>query len=379
MARPIKQIVNQSTSDCCDVYMYGIIGKWMDIDTNLLIPALDNCIKNGCKTFNMYVNSDGGDVIQTQALWNFLDRNDITVNWIVDGAAASCGFDVMTNPKHKIIMSKYSKLMVHCVSGCVCGDSKSVRAYADTMDTFQNDIVDMIANRCGKTKDEVTNAWFDGADHWFTPQQALDAKLCDECVDGNPNMNQAPETMTNPNDIYNFYQNQIINLKIKDSMDHKTIIPILNLGADADEAAVRTGIQNAVNKAIRLEGENGTLKTENERLNNQVTEMNKTKVKNRVDTDIADKKYGEDMREEYTSMYNENFERTEKIVKNMAGVTRINNELGGGESAGIPAVEKDWKWEDYHKAGKLENLKSSNLNHFKNLFKTRFGREYKED
>lgn len=378
MARNIKQIVNQSTSDCCDIYLYGIIGKWMDIDTNLLIPALDNCIKNGCTKLNFYVNSDGGDVIQCQALWNFLNRIDVSVTWIVDGVAASCGFDMMTNPKHKIIMSKYSKLMVHCVSGCVCGDSKTVRTYADTMDTFQNDIVDMIANRCGQTKDVVTASWFDGSEHWFTPQQAIDAKLCDEISDGMPGMEEAPISLINPNDIYNFYQNQIINLKIKDSMDHKTIIPILNLGADADEAAVKTGIQNVVAKATRLETENGTLKTENERLNNQVTEMNKTKIKNLVDAAIADKKFGEDMREEYSAMAAENYDRTEKIIKNMSGVGRITNELGDGDGK-IPETEKNWTWDDYHKAGRLENLKATNLNHFKNLFKTRFGREHKEE
>ena len=378
MPKKITQILNQLNENCCEVYLYGIIGRWMDIDTNLLIPALEDCRKSGCTNFTFYVNSDGGEVIQCQALWNYLNRSDINVTWVVDGVAASCGYDMMTNPKHKVLMSKYSKLMVHKVSGCACGCSKDIRTYADTMDLFEADIIDMIANRCGKTKDEITSLYFDGQDHWFTQQQAIDAKLCDGTVDGNPDMEEPPSSLVNPTDIYNYFQNQIINLQSNKSMNHKEIAPILNMDVNSDEAAVKTGIQNIVAKATRLETENGTLKTEKENLQNQVNVMNQAKVKNLIDGAITSKRFGEDMRVTYTEMANENYERAEKVINSLPVIGRIANELGGGENGSIPAAEKDWTWQDYHKKGKLENLKATNPEHFKTLFKNEFKRDYKE-
>ncbi len=378
MPKKVTQILNQLNENCCEVYLYGIIGRWMDIDTNLLIPALEDCRRNGCTNFTFYVNSDGGEVIQCQALWNYLNRSDINVTWIVDGVAASCGYDMMTNPKHKVLMSKYSKLMLHKVSGCACGSSKDIRSYADTMDLFEADIIDMVSNRCGKTKDEITSLYFDGQDHWFTQQQAIDAKLCDGTIDGTPGMEEPPESLVNPTDIYNFYQNQIINLQIQKSMNHKEIAPILNMDVNSDEAAVKTGIQNIVAKATRLETENGTLKTEKETLQNQVNVMNQAKVKNLIDGAITSKRFGEDMRGIYTEMATENYDRAEKVINSLPVIGRIANELGGGENGSIPAGEKDWTWNDYHKKGKLENLKATNLEHFKNLFKNEFKRDYKE-
>jgi len=379
MPKKVNQILNQLNESCCEVYLYGIIGRFMDIDTNLLIPALEDCRKSGCTNFTFYVNSDGGEVVQCQALWNYLNRSDINVTWVVDGVAASCGYDMMTNPKHTVCMAKYSKLMVHKVSGFASGGSKDIRNYADTMDLFEADIVDMIANRCGITKDEVIATYMDGSDHWLTPQQAIDAKLCDKMIEGCDSMEEPPSSMCNPNDIYNYFQNQIINLQTnKTSMDHKEIAPILNLDVNSDEKAVKTGIQNVVAKATRLETENGTLKTEKEALQNQVNTMNQAKVKNLIDGAVTAKRIGEDMRDTYTEMANENYERAEKVINSLPVVGRIANELGSGNNGSVPGAEKDWTWDDYHKKGKLENLKATNMEHFKNVFKAKFNRDFKE-
>ncbi len=375
MSRQIQQIINQA-SDTCDVYLYGIIGKWMDIDVNKLIPELENLRKSGVTKFKFYVNSDGGDVIQCQALWNYLNRTDVEVTWIVDGIAASAAYDMMTNPRHKVIMSKYSKILVHKVSGSVYGSSKDIRGYADRMDAFENEIVDMISARCGQDKKTVQKNWFDGTDHWFNATDAVDNKLADAVVDGIEGVNGAPDSLIDPTDIYNYFQNQIINFQNQRSMTHKEIAPILNMDPNSDETAVRAAIQNTVSKATRLEKENGELTAERDRLKNQVDEMNKAKVKNLIDGAITAKKFGEDMRNAYTKMAESDYETAEKVINSLSGVSPIANQLNGGGDSSVPVAEKDWTWDDYHKKGKLENLKSTNLDHFKNLYKSKFNREY---
>jgi len=380
MPKKVSEIVNQLNGSCCEVYLYGIIGRWMDIDTNILIPELERCRKSGCTNFTFYVNSDGGEVTQGQALWNYLNRSDITVTWIVDGIAASMAAQIMTNPKHTVCMAKYSKIMLHKASGCVCGSSKDVRAYADIMDLFETDIVNMLATRCEVEASAIIKLYMDGSDHWLTPENAIAAKLCDKIIDGVDGMEEPPASLIESNDIYNYFQNQILNFKKVDTMDHKKVAPILNMDVNSDEAAVLTGIQNVAARATRLETENGTQKTTIETLTNQVNVMNQAKVKNLIDTAIiVDKKFGEDLRNEYTAMAVENYERTEKVISSMPKVTRISNHLGGEGNGTIPEGEKTWSWDDYHKNGKLENLKATNKEHFKNLFKAKFNRDLKED
>lgn len=378
MPKKVSEILNQLNDSSCEVYLYGIIGRWMDIDTNQLIPSLEQVRKGGCTNFTFYVNSDGGEVTQGQALWNYLNRNDINVTWIVDGIAASMAALVMTNPKHTVLMCPYSKLMLHNASGAVCGNSKDIRAYADVMDLFQKDVVDMLATRCELDAAKINSLYMDGSDHWLTPEMAVQAKLCNEIIDGMDGVVEPPPSLVDPSDIYNYFQNQIINLKTTNSMDHKKVAPILNLDVNSDEGTVFSGIQNVVAKATRLETENTTLKTEKAALETQVSALNQTRVKNLIDGGISSKRFGEDMRATYTEMATENYDRTEKLINSLPSIGKVVDSLNAGSSS-IPATEKDWTWDQYHKAGKLQNLKATNMEHFKNLFKAKFNRDYKED
>jgi ATP-dependent protease ClpP protease subunit len=373
MSKAGHKIINQS-GDTCEIYLYGIIGKLMDIDMDQLIPEIENCRKTGIRNFKFFVNSNGGDVLQCQALWNYLNRSDINVTWVVDGIAASAAYDMMTNPKHIVLMSKYAKVLVHNVSGFVRGKSQQIRQYADVMDTFETEVIDMIANRCGKEKKWVRNNWFDGEDHWLTAQQAIDNKLANEIIDGNYNLNSPPDNLIDPNDVFNFYQNQIINFQMQNNMNQKEIASILNMDVNSDEASVKTALQNLVSKIANFENELNGLKAENQNLKQQLEDANKLRIKNLIDKAIAEKKISVDMRKEYEDMATENYDRTEKIINSLPSIGRIVGQLGSSD--GIPEAEKNWTWDDYFKNGKLENLKESRPEHFKELFKAKFNRDY---
>ena len=42
-----------------EFYLYGIIGRYLDIDTNILIQTIESFRKSGVKKFVFYVNSIG--------------------------------------------------------------------------------------------------------------------------------------------------------------------------------------------------------------------------------------------------------------------------------------------------------------------------------
>lgn len=368
-------IVNQVNATTCEIFLYGKIGRFWEIDTTWLIPYLEDVRKSGVSVFIFYVNTDGGAVPQIQALWNYLNRDDITVTWIIDGMAASSGFLMMTNPKHRIEMRRYSKILIHRVSGWMEGNSEQMRAQADAMDLFENDCIDMIAGRCGKTNEQVKKLWFDNVDHWFNPTQALDLKLCDTMLDGIDDMEEPPTSLQNPTDIYNFYQSHILNqTKTDNTMDHKEIAPLIGMDAGSAESAVKTGIVNLAQKAGTLEKENTTLKAERDNLQSQLDTAKKASVKTLIDSAIAEKKITEADRQEFTDMAMENLDRTTRVLAKMTGVGRVASALG--QSAGIPEAEKAWTFDDYHKKGALENLKKTNPERFKALYQQKFNREY---
>ena len=93
-------------------------------------------------------------------------------------------------------------------------------------------------------------------------------------------------------------------------------------------------------------------------------------MKTLIDRAIADKKFGEDEREDYTKLANSDFELAEKMIGRMQGVRPITDRLEGGEE---PEEEKDWTFDDYHKKGRLENLKKNNPEKYNKVYKAKFG------
>lgn len=61
MAKTKKKV---GDAEECEIYLYGIIGRGLEIDTNVLIARLEESRKSGVRKFTFYVNSDGGEVAQ---------------------------------------------------------------------------------------------------------------------------------------------------------------------------------------------------------------------------------------------------------------------------------------------------------------------------
>lgn len=366
-------IINQVNNSSAEIYLYGIIGKYMDIDVNYLVPQLENLRKNGITDLIFYVNSDGGDVIHGQTLWAYLDRSSFNVTYIVDGIAASMMAELLTNPKHTVIANKYSKFMYHRVQGNVGGNSDDVRSYADMMDKFETDLIDMFVGRTGMDPEKAKKEFFGLQDKWLSASEALQLKLVNEVRDGRPGISE-PSNMTTSYDVYQYFDNQLTNCITKVT-NMKKIALLLNLSENAAEEAIETAVQNLINSTVTLKSEIATRDKEIKGLQDSIAEAQKEKVKNLIDTAIKAKKFGEDMRTVYTEMANENYTRTESVIEKMAGVGAIIDELGDDK---IPDAEKAWKWDNYHKANKLENLKATNLSRFKELYKEKFGKEYAE-
>lgn len=369
------KLINKVDSTTAEIYMYGVIGSGLDIDANVVVAEIENLRKKGCRNFRFYVNSEGGEVIQGSALFNYLDRTDIEVEWVVDGVAASMMAMLISNPKHKVKAAKYASFMYHRVQGSCYGNSDEVRNLASMIDTFEKSLVDMMASRMKVDAESVKKEFFtDGLDHWMNAEEAMRRGLVDEIITGK-NITPSPKELVSSKDVFNFYNKQLINYKQnqKSMITNKAEIgKLLNIAeAEVSDDTVMTAVKNVLKSNSELQNQLKTVKDENASLKNQIGELNNAKVKSLIDKAIADKKFGEDERESYTRLANTDFELAEKMIGKMKGVERIVDRL---DSEHESEEEKDWTFDDYHKKGKLENLKKTNKEKYNKLYKTRFGR-----
>ncbi len=362
--------------DSCEIYLYGIIGRMMDIDTNVLIAEIEQKRKEGVKKFTFYVNSDGGEVAQGSALYNYLDRTDIEVTWVVDGIAASMMAVLMTNKKHKVCAAKHAKFMYHRVSGYTYGNSDEIRASAAMMDNFEGTLIEMMSERIGKSVEETRNAYFDGIDHWLSAEEAKQAGLCDEIITRNNQIKELKK-ITDARSAFNYYNNQIINLnKNNKIMDEvlKKVAGVLNM-ANSTEQEVLARVKALSEKEQTLQNSLQAEQKKNEELSAKIEAMEKSKVKNLIDAAIADKRIGEDDRATYTKLAEQDYENTEKVLNKLAAVPRVKAGLAQEEK--LPKGEEKWGFDEYHRSGKLENLKKNNPERYEELFKAKFGFEPK--
>ena len=367
------RIVNRDQGGkVAEVYMYGVIGAGLDIDTNVIVAQVEQMRRQGIRDFKFFVNSEGGEVVQGCALFNYLDRTDIDVEWVIDGLAASMMAMLITNPRHRVTAARYAKLMYHRVQGSVYGNSAEVRSMAEMIDKFETSLIEMMACRMGKPVDEVRQEFFsDGLDHWLTAEEAKKRGLVDSIIKGH-NIAEPAADIKSARAVFDFYNKQLLNIIKPNTMDRAKIASLLNKqekDIETDEA-LEGAVKAVVDDNATLRNE---LKAEREKtasLEGQVKTMNEAKVKQLVDNAIAAKKIGEDERDTYIKLATNDFDMAEKILGKMQGVTPVVDQL---QKPAVNEAEKGWTFDDYHKHGKLENLKKDNPQRYSELFEAKYG------
>ena len=366
-------IVNKAESKRAEIYMYGVIGAGLDIDANVMVGEIEKLRRQGCRSFMFYVNSEGGEVVQGCALFNYLDRTaDIEVEWVIDGLAASMMAMLITNPRHKVSAAKYAKLMYHRVQGSVYGNSAEVRSMAEMIDKFESSLIDMMAQRMKEPAEQVRKEFFtDGLDHWMTAEEAKARGLVDCIIEGR-NIAESPADIKSAKGVFDFYNKQLLNIIKPKNMDKAKIAQLLNKkesDVETDEGLV-SAVEGMANENATLRNELNAEKEKNKTLTDQVKAMTEAKVRQLVDSAIAAKKIGEDERETYTKLATDDFDTAKKIIDKLQGVSPVTDQL---KSPVVNEAEKDWTFDDYHKSGKLENLKKTNPERFAALFEAKYG------
>lgn len=201
MAKRIWELKQSAQPDTLDMYIYGFVeGDGYDWWTGEVIESETsaNHFKNelakypDVKFINLYINSNGGDVMEAMGIRNQLKRHPAFVTGYVDGFACSAASFILT-ACDKVVMYSNTMQMLHLMWQWCCGNYKELRKAADNLEQIS------IGNRQayleksnGKLTEEKIIEILDN-ETWLTAEQCLEYGLADEIISETKDLTKAQE------------------------------------------------------------------------------------------------------------------------------------------------------------------------------------------
>lgn len=154
------------------LYVFGVIGGW-DLDAAEFVQAVHAL---DAAEVDLHINSPGGFVYDTLAMFEALTAHDAVVDVHIDGLAASAA-SVIAMAGDSVEIAKGGRVMIHDAQGIGIGSPADMREYADMLDAVSDDIAGYYADRAGGEPATWRAAM--SAETWYSASQAVDAGLAD--------------------------------------------------------------------------------------------------------------------------------------------------------------------------------------------------------
>jgi ATP-dependent Clp protease, protease subunit len=134
------------------------------------------------KDITLYVNSPGGQVTSTMAMYDTMQHVQPDVSTVCLGMAASGGAIIlMGGAKGKRFALKHSEIMIHQPLGGTEGQATDIAIHAEHIIKMKNTLNELIAHHTGKKIDVVKSDT--ERDKFLTAKEALAYGLIDKIVD----------------------------------------------------------------------------------------------------------------------------------------------------------------------------------------------------
>lgn len=303
--------------DGCCILLYGDI-DYGDIRSADIVREIIEA-EAAYKKIDVRINSHGGDVYAGIAIFNTFRNTKANITIYVDGIAASMASVIALCGK-PVYMSKYARLMLHSVQGGCYGNKSEILECIKELETLENTLCSMYAEKTGKTEEEIRAAYFDEKDHWLTADQALELGFIDGVYDADP----IPEDST-PAQIYNIYQN-----KLNDKSNESEMIEKLkkrarfaNCATEEDVLKHVDDLEKEAAKVPGLETTNATLKTENDAYKAAEVAAQEAEIDGMVETAFQEQRITEPEKAHFKAILKADRTNGEAILKARPAKKRI--------------------------------------------------------
>ncbi|MEH0154013.1 head maturation protease, ClpP-related [Limibacter armeniacum] len=171
------------------IKIYGDIGgfdwdTWRSTNTFQQFTKELESLPEDITRINARIHSLGGSVYHGIMIINSMRQHKAEVHTYIDGVAMSMGaFTAFSG--NKVYAANNSVIMIHSGSTSAFGNAVKMREVADTLEKWDRQMAQTIADKTGMSVDEAMAKYMDGNDHYLTAQEALELKLIDEITDFN--------------------------------------------------------------------------------------------------------------------------------------------------------------------------------------------------
>ena len=359
-------ILPHKEEDAVGILLYGYIGQngQDPVDSAAVVTEIKE-LSSRYKNIDVRINSMGGEVYAGLAIFNALKESDANIHIYIDGVAASMAAVIALcgKPLH---MSRYSRLMLHSVSGGVSGSSQYIRAYADQIDALTNTLVDIVAERAGMSADAVRAKWFEGSDHWISAQEALDLKLADSIYDMHDG--QAPAENATAEAIYEFTNRLHSQPQINENMvileELRKMSSFTDVTTDEQAVAAVAKLENEAAKVPALEARLEALENEKKQATAQARNAY-------LDQAVADGRIQEAQKAQFLALMEHDEAGVKAVIDSMPkGAGRISTFIGkdGKANQSARAQLEAMSWDEIDRAERLAELK----NNYPDLYQAKY-------
>ena len=322
--------------ETCCILLYGDIGDSYGAVTSSQITHELMIAEATYKNIDIRINSIGGEVYTGIAIFNALRASKANITIYVDGIAASMASVIALCGK-PVYMSRYARLMLHCVNGGCYGNTKEMKDMISQMESLEDTLCDMYASKLGQEKESIKATYFDGTDHWLTAEQAKELGFIDGIYDADP----VPEEST-PEQIYAIFNNRLSepqNILDMNLEELKKRPQFKDCATDAEVLARLDQLEAKAGKAKSLEEENSSLKAQVKTFEDAAEEEAAAFRKTLLDTAEQDGRINAETRPVYENLLKEHPEDGKKALASLPTKKMVKDTLPNGR----PLEESPWE------------------------------------
>lgn len=170
--------INARGNRHAEVFVFGDIGEgWAD-ETVTARKFVAEISALSVDTLSVRINSIGGSVPDGLAIFNALRRHPARVTTIVESVAASIA-SLIAMAGETVSMAENAMLMIHAPWSSAQGNANNLREMAELLDRFAASMASSYVRPGGLDHAAALALLTDGADHWYSAEEARAAGLID--------------------------------------------------------------------------------------------------------------------------------------------------------------------------------------------------------
>lgn len=356
-----------------EVKMYGSIGGWF-IDGQNFTSILDQLEADGVTEATFRLHSYGGTVMEGDVIGGAFARSSMKINIIIDGIAASMACMILPYvPVENISIAANGFGMIHRPTSGMGGDASAHLAEATILLKIEGNFLKTLAQRTGKTADEIKALFFDGQDHWLSADEMIEYRLAGKKIES-----VASIAALDKKTIENMGEEAIYNQFVASAKEHFLPINSDTMKKELIAAFGLVGLTEESSDTAVLAALQAKFKENSDRLTALETEAKTKKtaaIKAALDTAQTAGKITAETRPTYEGIGEASgVEVLNTVLAGLGTKSPITKVITGGKtSTGSVTDEHDWNWYQKNDAKALEAMVKDNPDQFKALYKKEYG------